>query len=210
MPSFQQTYGYDFASSQDNFSQKTIRESNQVLTPSQAQDFSQDMEKNINRSLNLLCGQTPNVHKKINESTGGLIFGSINLLNDIELSQELFSPSQKSDQPIKSLSRNQSFCSVVSLDKVYRNLDVNSNENIDLEPKIPSQDELVKLFNNHVPIRSAKPVAMSLEFGDVGFNRKYSDFIKTSGPLEEFDVGADATISKILELFPKENEKIKI
>lgn len=65
-------------------------------------------------------------------SLGNVIFGSLNLINDDELllSQNL---SQSSDKnPLQSLSQTknvESFCSVASLNKTYKNLDVRSFEN---------------------------------------------------------------------------------
>lgn len=91
-----------------------------------------------------------------------------------------------------------SFCSVTSLNKTYKNMDVKSSDNVNLVleitkndegkdaiensgHKIPVGDEFLKLFqvDNVSKQKDAKEhVAMSTELGDMGLNRWYRDFIK--------------------------------
>lgn len=151
----------------------------------------------------------------------GLILGSLNVLNDDEFlfSQNLSQETQSDQSSVKNLSRVQSLCSVTSLKKIYKNLDVKSFEN---EPrnedkklpvplkdyKIPDGDEYLKLFKNKpAKKKSRKYPPMSIEFGDMGFNKNYSDYIKDVGFVpEEMKNEENDTFMKILEMYPKENE----
>ncbi|XP_037968122.2 uncharacterized protein LOC105388766 [Plutella xylostella] len=176
--------------------------------------------------------------KKRDFDLGDAIFGSLNVLND----EEWISPqncTQATDisdaSSVKNLSETQnmaSFCSVTSLNKTYKNMDVKSSDNVNLVlgitkndegkdaiensgHKIPVGDEFLKLFqvDNVSKQKDAKEhVAMSTELGDMGLNRWYRDFIKEK--LENKSIEAEEirdneqleAIDKILEMYPKENE----
>lgn len=162
-------------------------------------------------------------------SLGGVILGSLCLLNDeeTEFTQNLSQESATSDCTVKNLSRIQSACSVISLNKTYKNLDVKSFEKVqDLKTcennsmmeiqnevyhKIPEGNEFLKLFPpKSVPKKKkAKSIVMATEFGDMGFNMKYSDYIKNFGyNSTNLDGEERVTSLKILQMYTKENEII--
>ncbi|KPJ11006.1 hypothetical protein RR48_10186 [Papilio machaon] len=109
--------------------------------------------------------------RRSEKSLGGLIFGSLNVLNDEDMSQEINSqPIGDFSENILSLSRNVSQCSTSSFAN-YINLDRNSFEN-----KIPNEmEDFCNLFltNNE---GNENLIPSSLEFGDSGFNAKYSNY----------------------------------
>ncbi|CAH2229337.1 jg17086 [Pararge aegeria aegeria] len=178
-------------------------------------------------------------------SLNGILLGSLNVLNDdgTDMPQALFSQdfsqeqakaSQESKETI--LSRTESFNSVISINKIYKNLDMKSCENIQKEEhnsvnsksqiefsfydansnndtdlnhnidyKIPTGDVFLNLFKAEKSrFGHDKMVPMSIQFGDIGLNLNYSDYIKGSGHFEEADTSD--VVSKILEMYPKENE----
>lgn len=146
----------------------------------------------------------------------GLILGSLNVLNDEELllTQNISQETHSDQSSIKDLSRVQSFSSVTCLNKVYKNLDVKSFEkppNIDPKTKdykIPEGQKYLKLFKNK-PKKNRSPefIPMSIELGDIGFDKKYSDYIKEVGVIPEDMQGDEKdTCLKILAMYPNEND----
>lgn len=158
----------------------------------------------------------PKKRSKKDPNIAGVILGSLNVLNDEEfpLSENLSQETQSDQSSVKNLSRIQSFCSVTSLKKVYKNLDDKSFENdLNFEPKnedrkIPEGDEYLKLFKNKpTKKKSRKFPPMSIEFGDIGFNKKYSDYIKDVGFIpQQMQSDENDTFMKILEMYPNDNE----
>lgn len=155
---------------------------------------------------------------KKDSNIAGVILGSLNVLNDEEflLSENLSQETQSDQSSVKNLSRIQSFCSVTSLNKIYKNLDVKSFESKDNQTpdsfskdyKIPEGEEYLKLFKNKPKKKkSRKYPPMSIEFGDIGFNKKYSDYIKEIGFVPaQMQADENDTFMKILEMYPEENE----
>lgn len=153
--------------------------------------------------------------RMLSNKLGSIISSSINILEDentiLEENFETFTQISNSDRcSVKSLSQNQnlSFCSVTSLSKTYKNLDCNSFKTD--THRIPQGDEFFNLFKtNIVSSDDKKPVPMTTEYGDIGFNLKYSDYIKNVGEMfertdEEMDV-----VLKIVNMYPKENSLMK-
>lgn len=166
-------------------------------------------------------------------SLDGLILNSFNLLNDEDIQLYASQVSQNSDrtsQKSKSdnISRNNSICSVSSLNKTYKNLDMKSFENIQnkndflsgnddklnnvniitVNNKEPVSDFL-KLFKNGNVTKITKAVPMSTQYGDMGLNYNYSDYIKKYGYVEQdnhLNAEAEDTVKKILEVYSKENK----
>lgn len=153
---------------------------------------------------------------KKDPNIAGLIFGSLNVLNDDELllSQNISQETYSDQSSVKELSRIQSLCSVTSLNKIYKNLDVKSFENApNFESKsevykIPEGEEYLRLFKNvSTKNKCCKYTPMSIALGDMGFNKKYSDYMKEIGAVpEEMHCEEKDTFMKILEMYPKENE----
>ncbi|XP_050558355.1 uncharacterized protein LOC118279801 [Spodoptera frugiperda] len=153
--------------------------------------------------------------RMLSNKLGSIISSSINILEDentiLEENFETFTQISNSDRcSVKSLSQNQnlSFCSVTSLSKTYKNLDCNSFKTE--THRIPQGDEFFNLFKSNIVCSDdKKPVPMTTEYGDIGFNLKYSDYIKNVGEMfertdEEMDV-----ILKIVNMYPKENSLMK-
>lgn len=138
--------------------------------------------------------------KKKSVSLGGILLGTLNILNDDIDSVIQTQESDKSS--VKALSRNQSKCSVVSL-KRYRDLDHNSNDNL----PIPISKDFNILLKS-APIGNNIKVAMDITLGDMGFNRFYSDYIKSVGYHEEVDPEANKTYELMLKMYAKENKKL--
>lgn len=159
--------------------------------------------------------KTKNIKKDSN--IAGVIFGSLNVLNDDEflLPQNLSQETQSDQSSVKDLSHMQSFSSVTTLEKTYKNLDVTSFENYKDEKipesskyKIPEGGEYLKLFKNKTKKKKCRKYPpMSIEFGDMGFNKRYCDYIKEVGFVpEEIQSEEKSTFMKILKMYPKENE----
>lgn len=234
LPSFDQTFGFNFQTQERNVTENFMQENS---ISSQELEYSQDYTQASTQTQikqDKVYNQSQNT-KRGKDTIGGVIFGSLNVLNDVEFALDYLSQSQnsqefnltrsqelsqtqksqegpyqtqKSEHCVKNLSRHQSICSVASL-KIYKDLDYNSNENINLKPKIPNEADFLKMFKDYIPSKGLKPVAMSLEYGDMGFNTKYSEYVKNVGCLEEFDVDANATYSKVLDMYPIENKRVK-
>lgn len=137
------------------------------------------------------------------KNIGSLISSTLNLLDDEEMLEHLSQESNSDQSSVKNLSltRNQSICSVVSLDKTYKNLDCSSFKNT---YKIPQGNDFLELFKNYTS-KKVKPVALSTEFGEIGFNVKYSDYIKGLGRIEDQTAEEKEAIRNILNMYPKEN-----
>lgn len=154
-----------------------------------------------------------NKKKSKDSFLGGVILGSLNVLNDEEF-QILSQESHASDQSsVKNLQHVESFCSVISLNKTYKNLDYKSFEKVAEENgakkiihKIPEGEEFLNLFRGpKIKKKTKKYIAMTTEFEDIGPNSKYSDYIKNSGYIFDLKDEEKETCSKILEMYPKEN-----
>lgn len=165
-------------------------------------------------------------------SLDGLILNSFNLLNDEDIQLYASQVSQNSDrtsQKSKSdnISRNNSVCSVSSLNKTYKNLDMKSIEDIKnqkdflagnddklnndistVNNKEPVND-IFNLFKNGNVNKITKAVPMSTQYGDMGLSYNYSDYIKKYGYLEQdnhLNAEAEDTVKKILEIYSNENK----
>ncbi|XP_037871661.1 uncharacterized protein LOC119629570 [Bombyx mori] len=152
------------------------------------------------------CGNVKvvNVDRKTKtDSLGGLIFNSINLLNDNNLTPCAFTR-ESSSSTVTELSRTQSTTSVISL-KTYKNLD---DKSFTVNHNIPSGAEYFELFNNSLVKKIFTPVVMTVKYGDIGFNMKYSDYMKTAGPMEHVNPEVNDTINKIITMYPEENRKL--
>ncbi|XP_061726452.1 uncharacterized protein LOC133531996 [Cydia pomonella] len=153
---------------------------------------------------------------------GGFILNSINLLNDEEiLSQNSTQESFHSEKSLTFLSRNNSICSVVSLGKTYKDMDIKSfTENpqqlvtMNIEHKIPDQDEFIKLFVTQNTQNKRNNVVMSTEFGDMGFNVFFANHIKEFGndmficdQLKYSKIQNDSAVTRdmILKMYEEEN-----
>lgn len=146
-------------------------------------------------------------------SLGGVIFSSLNVLNDDNLdnSQEVqISTQLTNSSSVKNLSfsRNTSFSSVTTENRTYMNLDFCNNV-IDRDSyNIPFGEDFCNMFNvKTLEETKVGPTAMSTNFGDMGFNVKYADFIRSTGYQEEsFNGATHETVTKILTAYPKENK----
>ncbi|XP_063544489.1 uncharacterized protein LOC134752729 [Cydia strobilella] len=175
---------------------------------------------NSQSSLDSVYKKTKHVQKASN--LGGFILNSINLLNDEEiLSQNSIQESFHSERSLTFLSRNNSICSVVSLGKTYKDMDVKSfTENpqkivtMNTEHKIPDQDEYLKLFVLKKTQNKQNNVVMSTEFGDMGFNLFFANYVKESGndmfickQLKDSKIQNDSAVTRklISKMYGKEN-----
>lgn len=157
-----------------------------------------------NRAINMENYETyqPRNSKK-SFSLGGILLGSLNLLNDDDIDLEI--QTQESEKSsVKMLSRNQSKCSVVSLKK-YKNLDHNSNEN--LPNMIPKEKDLCMLFKSNPKSNKVK-VPMDIMLGDIGFNRQYCDYIKNVGYHDKVDAEANKSYELMLKMYENKNRKL--
>lgn len=156
--------------------------------------------------------------KSKSKHIGNLISSSLFVLNDEELIPELSQESNNSS--VKYLSRNQSICSVSSLTKTYKNLDFNSfkennaveeNNCLDNTHRIPERNDFLNLFQNNNCEKFERNVAMSTEFGDIGFHFNYSDYIKGLGNVDDITGDEEIAFNSILRMYPNVNKEfIKI
>lgn len=141
---------------------------------------------------------------------GSIISSSLNILDNEHIipTENLSLEAHSDPESLQTLSQNQnqSFCSVTSLSKTYKNLDSNSFKNG--AHRILEGDEFCDLFKNNF-CEKVKPVAMSTEFGDIGFNTKYSDFMKDFGLIDEQTEEEKETCLRIVNMYPKENSILK-
>ncbi|KAH9633733.1 hypothetical protein HF086_008755 [Spodoptera exigua] len=166
---------------------------------------SQENTKVINKKVSL----PKRMHSN---KLGSIISSAINVLEDeetlIEENFENLTQNSNSDRcSVKSLSQNQnlSFCSVTSLSKTYKNLDCNSFKSE--THRIPQGEEFLNLFKNDIVCGDVKKgVAMSTEYGDIGFNLKYSDYIKNVGEIFDRTDEEKEIILKIVNMYPNENK----
>ncbi|XP_063897980.1 uncharacterized protein DDB_G0283697-like [Helicoverpa armigera] len=139
---------------------------------------------------------------------GCIISNSLNILdNEDIIPTDLSQNSDNSSVKNLSQSQNQSFCSVTSLSKTYKNLDCNSFIN-DIY-KIPQGNDFLDLFKNNA-CKKVKYVPMTIEYGDIGFNLKYSEYMKNqNGEVFERSEEEIDTCTKIINMYPKENSILK-
>lgn len=159
-------------------------------------------------------------------SFSGILTGSYNILNDenIILSQssthnfnisalsksnsineQSQNGSQNSDKFVHNLGQKEP--SIASL-KVYKDLDAKSFENKTTEHKIPLGDDFLNLFKDKIEKKHDKYIAMSVMSGDMGFNMKYSDFIKNSNTKGKENSEGHETYEMILKMYQKDNKKL--
>ncbi|XP_063391395.1 uncharacterized protein LOC134676946, partial [Cydia fagiglandana] len=175
---------------------------------------------NSQSSVDSVCNKTKPVQKASN--LGGFILNSINLLNDGEvLSQQSTQESFHSGKSLTFLSRNNSICSVVSLGKTYKDMDVKSfTENpqkivtMNTEHKIPDQDVFLNLFVQQNTQNKQNNVIMSTEFGDMGFNIFFANYVKEYGndmficeQIKDYKIQNDSALTRdmILNMYENEN-----
>ncbi|XP_073964514.1 uncharacterized protein [Choristoneura fumiferana] len=191
-----------------------------------------DFPNNDYPNTNILTQSTPKAKTKKHSAFEGYIFNSINLLNDDEVPQNLSQESAVSEKSV-AFSRNNSITSVTSLGKTYKNLDVKSftepqvvkgdkiqcfskstEKSIKECHEIPTEDSFLKLFKGRFDVDSSKnhKVVMTTEFGDIGFNVFYSDYIKDVGNMEDCNAGGNDAETRvlILKMYPKENATVKM
>lgn len=175
-----------------------FNDENFLLSPTDTEMHGYDSSQNTTRTKN-------------KTDLGGILFGSLNLLNNEEIDYSQETLTQSDNLSIQMLSRNQSHCSVVSLKK-YKDLDYNSNDNIVIQPNnmhtIPRGKDFYKLFDTLLSNNYVKSVAMDTNLGDMGFNVKYTDYIKSVGFDAETNNEANETYEKMLQMYPEENKKI--
>lgn len=208
----------------------------QLISPTQSQNefnSSSDYLEPLKRvTYNKGFDKPPKYNLNKEFSLDGLILNSFNVLNDEDIQLYASQVSQKSDKMSQksisdNISRNNSICSVTSLNKTYKNLDMKSFENIQnqndflagnndklnndistVNNKEPV-NEFLKLFKNGNLNKITKAVPMSTQYGDMGLNYDYSDYIKKYGHLEQdnhLNAEAEDTVRKILELYSNENK----
>lgn len=137
--------------------------------------------------------------RRSEKSLGGLIFGSLNVLNDdIQMSQEINQTIDYSEN-IQSLNRNVSQNSISSIVNYY-NLDRNSFV------KDSNEMDFCNLFQTNN--EGNENLIASLEYGDIGFNVKYADYNAVDVYDENILNEANETLKNILNLYPQENEFI--
>ncbi|RVE46518.1 hypothetical protein evm_008809 [Chilo suppressalis] len=139
----------------------------------------------------------------------GLIFDSINILNEEEMALTPNNTQESDRTSVKELDRQLSHSSVASL-KVYKDLDSKSFENkLNNEHKILEKDDYINLFLNKPIIDNFKPVGMSIVNGDMGFNMHYADIVKNSyvnADDNDENLEIKDTLEMILKMYPKENK----
>lgn len=142
-------------------------------------------------------------------SLDGVILGSLKVLIDDNLvsSQNVTTDEISDGSSVKNLSqsRQESFCSVKSL-KVYKNLDCNSFEGTADRYDILAEDFLNLFSEFNKPKDMEMPVAMSTQYGDIGLNIKYTDYLNTIDYRDtEMTAEENNTAMIILEMYPNEN-----
>nr|XP_032525234.1 uncharacterized protein LOC116776210 isoform X2 [Danaus plexippus plexippus] len=165
-------------------------------------------EKSYNRSQNT----TLNTEVLLD----GIISTSVNILNgDVPLSQDVTKElTQINQEPHTILSRAISIASVASL-KTYKDLDMKSCDNFLIHTndfinhinssthKIPVNEDYIHMFKTNEPVRVKSFVPMSTQYGDIGLNKFYSDYVKESG--HTADCNDNSIITKIIQMYPTDN-----
>lgn len=163
---------------------------------------------NENTFQEKVVSQKVSIPKRKEGILGCIISNSLNILDNEEIiPTDLSQNSDKSSVKNLSQSQNQSFCSVTSLSKTYKNLDCNSFVNDTY--KIPQGNDFLDLFKNNT-YKKVKYVPMTIEYGDIGFNIKYSEYMKNqNGEVFEKSEEEIDTCTKIINMYPNENSILK-
>ncbi|CAH2084150.1 unnamed protein product [Euphydryas editha] len=180
---------------QDVYDNRTNVKNFDVILPIQSQNEFFDANDCLEipkKVTDNICSDKPtkiNLNKEF--SLDGLILDSFNVLNDEDIqlyasqtSRNSETASQKTNK-LDVLSRNNSVCSVISLNKTYKNLDIKSSENVqnqngfltcndnnlnnDISQSINKKepnDDFLKLFINENVNKTTKRVPMSTQFED--------------------------------------------
>lgn len=177
----------------------TLEDISNTLSHETYQKDSQENSLIINKKVSLPQKIKSNILSSI-------ISSSLNILDDEDIipTENLPLEAHSDQSSVKNLSQtqNQSICSVTSLSKTYKNLDCNSFQNGGY--KIPDGHDFLELFKNH-DCEKVKPFAMSTEYGDIGFNMKYSDYMKDFGLIDDLTEEEKVTKRKIINMYPNEN-----
>ncbi|XP_053621355.1 uncharacterized protein LOC128681471 [Plodia interpunctella] len=195
---------------------KIVENCDEIMNPINYNDF---QIGNIDQYLPKFDADTQLIklkrNKKFKTDIGDIIFGSLNVLNDEEINQDL---SDRSSLNL-SQSQNESFCSVKSLKKTYKDLDMKSFEvsskanlakgNTEvMAHKIREGDDFFNLFRNNTIKNIGQPVAMSIETDDMGFKVKYAEYMKKNMIEKEEFGGAKDVYFRILQMYPEENKNL--
>lgn len=144
-----------------------------------------------------------------NISINGLVLNSYVVLDDDEtlMSQDSLHISQKDSHQCQEIS------TVVPLNKTFKNMDMTSYENLQINNTVQfiennnifdnnsfsNNNNMDGLFSNN-KINFNKMAAMSIQYGDIGLYRNYIDYVKQNGFLYQ-----NNDIADIVEMFPNEN-----
>lgn len=171
------------------------------------------LDKEIFRNYNFT--QKPTVEVVNTISLDGFILKSSNILNDDDTQQ---TPSLDITQEMyQNISQNESKVPVVTLNKTYKNMDMTSNENLQINDALSliesyiNEDnslnnkisEVEQLFNNNKIINFDKMPAMSIQYGDIGLYHNYIDYVKQNAYL--YQNNNVNNVLDVLKIYPNEN-----